>query len=878
MSAHESIKFARISSNASYSRSLAIALFVLISLFLTACFQRGIELEEETTTRYMGFTNFETEPVHPLVITTDQRYLYALNTADDRLEVFKLVNGQPQSIGESLVGLRPVAITLTSDNKAWIVNHLSDSVSVVDLTIPSQPTVIQTIQVGDEPRGIVVAGRTHPRVFVACARRDESLTPGIGRAEVWVLDPQNLDGKPQIITLFGTKPRALAVSENEKYVYATIFHSGNKTTSVSGEEAERLGRISKDGPYTLFRYGKLPKAGAIVAESDGRWQDSKGQDWSEAIAFELPDNDVFIIDTERPKPRLTGTISGVGTVLFDIAEQPGTGELWVTNTNARNLTILEPALNSQFASNRITRIHPGPSETWNVSAVDLNPHIDRKKVTGNTKERELSLAQPTSILFHPDGNEAYVAAFGSGKIGVVNSSGNVIDRIDTGFGPGGLAIASQRNTLYVLNHLDSTISTIDLTTRTLLSTTPLKHNPTPDAIKAGRPFLYDASITSGHGDLSCATCHVFSDFDGVAWDLGNPKGEKEKIPRKISHQEEKVKPRQLYHPLKGPMMTQSLRGLAHSAPYHWRGDKFGEESHPSQDIASFVTFNPTYVNLLGRSQIISSQHMEDFARFAMTIHYPPNPNQRLDRTFSESAQEGFEFYTGTFLSDQHTLNCEECHALPTGSNNKVNFEGFQVGRDMKAAHLRNVYQKVGRFNVTGPQVSGYGLLHDGHMDTIPNFLRLDVFVFPGATKEEQDQVRHQLHDYIMEFDTGMAPVVGKQVTLNKAVPEIDRQLLGTLIARADKGDCDLIAYTRKQEQQKSWLYQNGAFTPDAARGKSLSYGDLTLLYSSTHKPLSFLCVPPGDGIRTALDRDLDGIRNGDESSSFLSTFTQIEQN
>ena len=68
------------------------------------------------------------------------------------------------------------------------------------------------------------------------------------------------------------------------------------------------------------------------------------------------------------------------------------------------------------------------------------------------------------------------------------------------------------------------------------------------------------------------------------------------------------------------------------------------------------------------------------------------------------------------------MNCEGCHNLPLGTNRLINFENIQVGRDMKTAHLRNLYQKVGRFNVPGPQVSGFGLLHDGTLDTVVNFL------------------------------------------------------------------------------------------------------------------------------------------------------------
>jgi hypothetical protein len=31
----------------------------------------------------------------------------------------------------------------------------------------------------------------------------------------------------------------------------------------------------------------------------------------------------------------------------------------------------------------------------------------------------------------------------------------------------------------------------------------------------------------------------------------------------------------IFHPLKGPMTTQSLRGMANAGPMHWRGDRTG---------------------------------------------------------------------------------------------------------------------------------------------------------------------------------------------------------------------------------------------------------------------------------------------------------------
>jgi hypothetical protein len=227
-------------------------------------------------------------------------------------------------------------------------------------------------------------------------------------------------------------------------------------------------------------------------------------------------------------------------------------------------------------------------------------------------------------------------------------------------------------------------------------------------------------------------------------------------------------------------------------------------------------------------------------------------------------QAGFEFFTGEFLSDSGQQNCVSCHSLPSGTNRLVNFEGVQVGRDMKTAQLRNVYQKVGRFNASGPQVAGFGLLHDGTFDTVVNFLRLDVFFFPGKTEEEKDVTRRMLESYIMAFDTGMAPGVGRQVTVGDELGNKDRQLIDLLMERTAVGDCDLMARGWEGNGQRGWLYRTGAFLGDRRDEPALRLDALLSRFRREREPITFTCVPPGDGFRSALDRDLDGHLDGDE--------------
>jgi YVTN family beta-propeller protein len=809
-----------------------------------------------------GFTNFETEPVQPLTLSADGRYLYALNTADDRLEIFAAQDEGLRRVGETTVGLRPVALALRG-SEAWVVNHLSDSVSVVDISNPRRPRVIHTLQVGDEPRGIVVAGLRHDLIFVATARPGESLTPGIGRANVWVFEAGRPNEKPKILTLFGTKPRALAASPDGRYVYAAVFLSGNGTTTVSGEDAVRLGR-ARQLDFERIPFWAIPKQGAIVERTDRGWRDYGERDWTPAVPFELPDYDVFVIDTAAEIPRVIESIAKVGAVLFNMAVQPGSGEIWVSNTEAFNFVPYEPRLKAKFAASRVSRIYPRSDGGYRVRPVDLNPHIDRSVAESPPAKRALSLAQPLDLVFEPDGERAYIAGFGSRMIAVLDRAGQVVDRISVGFGPAGLALDSTRRRLYVLNHLDATLSVVDLRARQAVATVPLRHDPTPPIVKRGRPFLYDAAFTSGHGDLSCATCHVFADLDGLAWDLGNPDGQGFTYPIALKNVEPLAVPRQGLHPLKGPMVTQSLRGLADTGPFHWRGDRFGSPTAPGDDLRSFNDFNPAFVDLLGRPEQIPTTAMESLARFVLTIRYPPNPIQRLDRRMDREQQAGFDFFSGPFLSAGGATNCMECHSLPAGTNRLVNFEHIQIGRDMKTAHLRNMYQKVGRFNVAGPQVTGYGLIHDGSIDTIVSFLRLDAFLFPGKTQEEKDVIRRLVDSYIMAFDTGMAPAVGRQLTVSDELRDEEKQLIDLLMSRASAGDCDLTARGWEQGTLRGWLYRNAAFHGDRSDETPLYSEGLLSRYRRSDEPVTFTCVPPGDGLRSALDRDLDGHLDGDE--------------
>ena len=221
-----------------------------------------------------SFTLFESGQVRPLALSPDGKYLYAANTPDARLEIFRVTEQGLEHRKSVAVGLEPVAVTARSNDEVWVVNHLSDSISVVDVHEPEHAQITRTLLVGDEPRDIVFGGPKHDRAFITTAHRGQNnphdpqlTTPGIGRADVWVFDAKSSSSAPlTILTLFTDTPRALAVTPDGTRVYAAGFHTGNRTTTLFQELVPVGGEANGGLPATrVDAAGEAqPETGLIV--------------------------------------------------------------------------------------------------------------------------------------------------------------------------------------------------------------------------------------------------------------------------------------------------------------------------------------------------------------------------------------------------------------------------------------------------------------------------------------------------------------------------------------------------------------------------------------------------------------------------------------
>src|SRR4051794_6866075 len=114
-----------------------------------------------------GYVNFEGKQTSPVRLSADGTRLFAVNTPDARLSVFDVTNpSNPALLAEIPVGVEPVSVNPRTLDEAWVVNEVSDSISVVSV---SQRLVTDTIYVPDEPADVVFAGG---RAFVTAARKN----------------------------------------------------------------------------------------------------------------------------------------------------------------------------------------------------------------------------------------------------------------------------------------------------------------------------------------------------------------------------------------------------------------------------------------------------------------------------------------------------------------------------------------------------------------------------------------------------------------------------------------------------------------------------------------------------------------------------------
>jgi YVTN family beta-propeller protein len=788
---------------------------------------------------------FEGPHVHPVALTPDGTRLLAVNTPDNRLSVFDVTAGSPTLVAEIPVGLVPISVAARSDREAWVVNWLSDSVSVVDLV---GGNVVATIDTGDEPADVLFAGR-----------RDEVAVVTVGgTGQVKFYDANRPSGAPRVVDVPGKQPRALARDRSGTRVFVSVFESGNETAVVPAGVVAAAGGPPPAVPAPDENLPPAPQTGLVVQRRGGAWVDETGDArWTGRVPASPSDVDVVELALRGGEPSIRREARGVGTLVGNSTFDETTDALYVLNTEARNLERFEPNLKGRFADNRISIVR-FDGRVPRSTPVDLNRHVDYAVAAGSEGERALSLAIPGDVVRDADGT-LYVAATGSARIGVVDPDGTVRARVGVGPGPTGLALDAPRRRLYAANRLDSTVSVVDLDARAEVARVPIGFDPEPLELREGRRYLYDASL-SAHGTVACATCHADGHRDGLAWDLGNPRGAMRtvySVPVLGWPILDYLQP-----PQKGPMTTQSLRGLAGLAPYHWRGD-----------MERLEEVGNLFESLLGGPRRLDPRETAALESYLLSLAHPPNPFESLDRTDPDpasgpSAARGRDVFLRASTSFGG-VSCAVCHALaPSAAEGTapaiipgqllVSRDGVADSQNLKVPTLRGLYLKAPTITPKGKRTAGVGFTHDGTAESLDAYLRRPVFAFPSP------RARRDVEAFLMALDTGTAPAVGLQATLGGASRSGAMKRIALLVSQADAGNCDLVIKGVVGGSRRGFAYVgSGRFRPDRRADEEVSLEALCG-GAGAGSELTFTGVPPGRGMQMGVDRDADGTLDGDE--------------
>lgn len=877
----------------------------------------------------LPYVNWENHPVHPVALSPDGQMLAVAHTADNRVQLFDVSLGRPVRAGHVVVGIDPVSVRWRNDGELWAVNHISDSISVINV---DQKRVVATLQTADEPFDVVFAGSAG-RAFVSASQANL----------IQVFNPNASDQAPISIPINAEDPRALAVSADGRTVYAAVFESGNQTTIVGGglvEEEERL-----EFPPNLVNDNDTPSGGVnpppnrqngfepaitpglptpppvgLIVKRDGqsRWLDDSNGDWTTFISgpqaarsgrvpgWTLIDHDIAVINADTLG---LSYIDGLMNIGMALAYNSARNTISLVGTDATNEVRFEPNINGRFL--RVNFASAGPAANAAALIRDLNPHLNYATPRVDQAQRDQSLGDPRALVWTQAGNRGYVSGMGSNNVIVIDGEGQRVTRvapIEVGEGPTGMALDETRARLYVWNHFETSLSVVDTNSHLEIDRLSL-FSPLPPAIREGRKFLYGTHETSGLGHVSCASCHVDSRIDRLAWDLGDPSGEMKPFNQNCQTTIDAFLPCDDFHPMKGPMVTQTLQDIIGNEPFHWRGDRDGIEE-----------FNGSFIGLLGDDRELTASEMQLFKDHLATIHFPPNPFRNLDNSLPDTValdgqvtsgrfgaagqplvdgnpQRGLQLYTSDLLDG--TFQCASCHTLPTGMavNGPLFFGNIGVvtggtvmapdsfgsnhlgvvsvdgstNRVIKTPQLRNMYDKVGFEMSLSQSRAGFGFLHDGSVDSLSRFLSAPSF------SVENDQDVADLVALMMAFsgsdfdldnprlgaeappskDTHAA--VGKQLTINDASDQALITRINEFVAIAQTGDVDLVVHSGPD----AWRYdlvRDQFHQSDFSAPRSTAQ----MIALSDSQVLTWTLVPFNQGGRMGSDRDGDGLTDANE--------------
>lgn len=751
-----------------------------------------------------GVLNFETPQCNPIVLSRRGR-LYVTDTPNHRIVEMTKSGKVKRSLR---VGLEPSGVAASPDGRTlYVANHLSDTVSVVDVKKWQVVATIQQIDpttrlsVLDEPCGVAFSP-TQTRAFVTLSQPNR----------LAVIDTTTHTVE-KILDIGGEDPRAVAVSADGSNVFVAAFESGNQTEVEVPQEEETY----QSGQFWWYNFLTLI-VNALVNSTTGEISTPDPG----ANLPPRPDDDVFVIDTASWQVTPVPT---VGTLLYGLATSAGDmNTLWVTGTAHQNFLDGPSELNGRPILNQLTRL---------TASVDGDWSKPNRKVVPLDEEAGVPVAGgavPFGITRTKHG-ETLVTAASSDRLVILDRNMNVRARVPVGSMPRGVAVRGNR--AWVYNRGDSTVSVVKVKQGQELRRVAFGSDPLPTDVVAGRQLFYAARM-SANETFSCASCHPDGHLDQLIWNLGD-----------------------------GNRGTQTLRGIAGTEEFHWDGSQADAAILINGGVTGPVfqgSITPCEVDLMARFMLSVSfppspfrspyDFMSNDARFGAALvrrgvwldenDVPVNPVQ-----FDPGLSGQIFAIGGPNMAPSEGEACATsgCHAAPlwTAAGNgappfiqPVTFRGLwdrntllHDGTPTKVANLEatNEYRNFlgypspynGISNATAASAGFFTTFFRGHELTGA----ADPIVF-----------HENIEAFMRELGTGAPGVLGRQVLYDGFPNGEEAQSLIEIITAASIGKVTMHLSGTANGEPLEWTWQPATSTWLTSLGATLTQAEAAAVLSA----------------------------------------------
>ena len=592
-----------------------------------------VTLATQAAAQPPSFITFESGPVRPLALSPDGTTLYAVNTPDNTLEIFDVVPSglTPSHVGAGRHGAgrgggarqrRGVGRQPPLRQRQHRRRQRQRPARRPHAARRRRAAATSSSPARRQPR---LHHHGAPRPEQRRCRAATSTVAGIGRADVWVFDATNLGatlgGTPlTVVTLFGDTPRALAVSPDGGTVYAAVFRSGNQTTShqrSAGVQHQRRQRRQRHragllhrrrhvasrrlaaAAQELRRASTAPRpasssSSTATAASSIGGRTSSAATGTTPSASTLPDLDVFAIDANAGTAGRDRRLRRRRHDALQHGGQPGERRRSTSPTPTRRTTSASraparcrPASSRSASRRRCAAISPSRASRSSTAAPSLprhlNKHIDYADVPVPAGVKTTASRRRSAWRSRATAATLYVAAFGSARSASSTPPQLEDDTFDrpapadhiavTGGGPAGLVL-DEATRLYVADALRQR---------------GRRRRPHPGQRRRRDPERRAAQSRAGQRRRRPAVplrrVPHRQQRRGVVRELPHLRrhrrsrlGSRQSRRRSSSPTATRSRigsRRADFHPMKGPMTTQSLRGLVNMGPQHWRGRPSG---------------------------------------------------------------------------------------------------------------------------------------------------------------------------------------------------------------------------------------------------------------------------------------------------------------